>query len=144
MFEHPRWPRANPIDSFMSEALSQWFPTTTRNNEPHRFQPLADVKETDSEIVVRSDMPGVKKEDIKVQLENDVLTISAERKGEEKKEGETWHLRETWHGSYKRAFVVPEGIDPSEIKAGYENGVLTVTVPKPKKPEPKKMDIAIE
>ena len=95
-----------------------------------------DISEDDSAIFIEADMPGVKKEDIKVSMEDDVLTISAERnkKEEEKKKG--YHRVERSWGSLSRSFTVGENIDAEKIEAAYDNGVLKIKVPKIE-PKPK-------
>ena len=103
-----------------------------------------DVEETDTSYVLQADLPGVDKEAIDLQLEDDILTIRAERKAEKKEEdSEKRYVRiERSHGVYSRSFNVSE-IDTDSIAAKFENGVLTVTLPKkePPKPEAKKLTV---
>jgi HSP20 family protein len=82
----------------------------------------------DSDLVIRAELPGVKQEDVDITLENNVLTISGERKAEQEEERGGYHVRERRYGSFSRSLALPEGLDESKIHARYDNGVLEVTV----------------
>ena len=101
------------------------------------------VGETDGEIHITADMPGVKEADIDVTLDGDVLRIAAEKKAETEKSEEKWHVVERSYGRYERALQVPAGIDPEAVKAGFKDGVLSVTLPKPPQAEPKARKISV-
>lgn len=94
--------------------------------------PEADLVETENEIRVVVELPGMKPEDVNVDLENNVLTISGE-KHEERTEGsekDTWHLSERRYGRFSRSFVLPREVEHDRIQASYADGVLNVTIPK--------------
>ena len=88
-----------------------------------------DIKEEDGKFILEADMPGFNKEDIKIDIENDCLTISAERKANNKEEKNNYIQRERFYGSFSRSFDV-SGINVDGIEAAYNDGVLTVTLPK--------------
>jgi len=90
-----------------------------------------DIAETDDEIEVTAELPGVPEKDIDVTLEDDVLRIRAEKKSEVEKGEKNWRVLERSYGAFERAIRVPAGIDPEKVNARFENGVLTVTLPKP-------------
>src|SRR5574341_1438439 len=93
-------------------------------------QPSIDLVETDKEIIATAEMPGLEKEDIKINLAEDRLEISAETKKEEEKKEKGYVYRERRSGSYYRAISLPSPVDPDEAKASYKNGVLEIKMPK--------------
>ena len=104
-----------------------------------------DWKETPEAHVFKADLPGVKKEEVKVEVEDgNVLVISGERSKEKEDKSDKWHRVERSSGRFLRRFRLPENAKTEEVKAGMENGVLTVTVPKAevKKPEVKSVEIS--
>ncbi|KAH7331924.1 hypothetical protein KP509_20G057700 [Ceratopteris richardii] len=101
-----------------------------------------DWKETPEAHIFKANLPGLSKDEVKAQVEEGrVLQISGERRKEEATQGEKWHHVERVHGSFLRRFRLPENVKLEEVKAGMENGVLTVTVPKMQKPSAKTIDI---
>lgn len=102
-----------------------------------------DVAETDTEIQITADLPGIEEEAIDVSLSDDVLRISAEKHSEEESEKKKWHVVERSYGKFERAIRVPRGIDPDSVKAKFSNGVLTVTLPKPPTETEKTRKIAV-
>lgn len=106
------------------------------------FSPQVEVFERDGRLTVRADLPGMKPEDVHVHLEDDVLTISGERRheGEQDREG-VWHS-ERAYGSFHRSVQLPAGIDPESVQAAFEHGVLEVSLPRPQqKPKGRRIDI---
>ncbi|MCZ7355740.1 MAG: Hsp20/alpha crystallin family protein [Candidatus Methanoperedens sp.] len=105
-------------------------------------QPFIDVMETDKEIVATAEMPGLEKQDIKINLTEDRLEISAETQHEEKKEEKGYVYRERRSGSYYRAISLPSPVDTDNSKASYKNGVLEIKMPKTeiKKMKPLKIE----
>jgi len=97
------------------------------------WRPRVNVAETDKDITVHAELPGVAKEDIKVDLKDDVLTISGERRKETKEEdpNKRYTRVESSYGYFERQIPLPEGVDPSQIKAQSKEGVLEVQIPKP-------------
>ena len=93
-------------------------------------EPFIDVIETDKEVIATAEMPGLEKQDIKLNLTEDRLEISAETKHEEKKEEKGYVYRERRSGSYYRAISLPSPVDPDKSKASYKNGVLEIKMPK--------------
>jgi HSP20 family protein len=104
--------------------------------------PETDVVETEREIRVVTEMPGLKRENIEIDVENNVLTIRGEKRGE-RTEGEQgkWHLAERRWGTFARSFVLPRDVDAEGIQASFEDGVLTVTVPKSEKARRRRIEV---
>lgn len=90
-----------------------------------------DVAETDDEIQVTGELPGVEEKDVDVSLEDDMLRIRAEKRTEKDEKDKKWHVVERSYGTFERAIRVPSGIDPESVKAKFAKGILTVTLPKP-------------
>jgi HSP20 family protein len=94
------------------------------------WMPKIDVKASGDDIVVLAELPGVSPDDVEVEVTDNVLTIKGERKASLDEKDESWLLCETCYGAFERTIALPEGIDPSSIEAGFENGVLAIRVPK--------------
>jgi HSP20 family protein len=101
-----------------------------RGSEGVAWMPKIDVKRMGDDVMVRAELPGMKPEDVDIELQDNVLTISGERKTEEQQENEGWLIRESSYGSFELSLTIPEGVDPGAIKADFHDGVLEVTVPK--------------
>jgi HSP20 family protein len=108
------------------------------------WSPVVDIKETDLEYLVKAELPGLKKEDVKVTLEEGVLTIEGERKQEKEEKTEKIHRVERFYGTFCRSFTLPEFTDASAIRAESKDGVLTVHVPKLKIEKKKALQIKVD
>jgi len=118
-------------------------PDLTANGEPEMkgFTPAARVHETSDHFVLELDIPGVDKKDIKLELKNDVLFISGERKFQKEENSKTHHFGIYQYGKFQRGFELPKGVQTDHIEALAENGVLQVVLPKLVKEETKKIEI---
>ena len=103
----------------------------------------AEVVETDDEIRFEVEMPGFRNEDLDITLENNVLTIAGEKQESRSQSDEknTWHLNERRYGHLSRSFVLPRDVDQEGISAGFENGILTVTVPKSERARRRRIEV---
>jgi len=118
-------------DLFRDEVFNRFFQRTApARGEPDTWSPSVDIKETDKAFTLCVDLPGVDRDAIKVNVDRGVLTINAEMKQEETKEGETWHVTERRYGSFQRSFRLPETIDATKVQAQHKNGVLELMLPK--------------
>lgn len=104
---------------------------------PAEWAPRVDVRERDGQLLVRADLPGMGKDDIKVEIDDDTLTIQGERKQEKKEEREGYRYSECSYGRFFRAIPLPEGVDASKATAEFRDGVLEVAMPAPRRQEPK-------
>jgi len=107
------------------------------------WTPACDIFETDKELVIKFELPEVKKEDVEVKLEQNVLTLRGERKFEEKTDRENYHRVERRYGEFMRSFNVPSYVDATKINAEFKDGVLTVTLPKSKEAIPKQITVKV-
>ena len=108
------------------------------------WSPVADITETDKEYLIKAELPEVKKEDVKITLENGVITITGERKHEKEQTDENEIRVESFYGSFARSFSLPDNIDPKGIKAESKDGVLRVRIPKTPAAESKKIAIEVK
>ena len=106
------------------------------------WSPAADVQETDTELLVHVELPGLSKKDIKVNLDNGVLSIQGEKQHASEDKEQRYHVSERTYGRFARSFTLPSEVDAEKIKAGFENGVLTLTLPKVKAATPQAIEIA--
>jgi HSP20 family protein len=103
--------------------------------------PNIEICETDKAIEVSAEMPGLERKDVDISIEDDTLTIRGEKKVEESQKDKNVQLSERSYGVFYRVLQLPPGIDPSSIQATMSNGILKVTIPKPAKSEPKKIEV---
>jgi HSP20 family protein len=132
---------SRPLAGFMG----RWprLPTETED-EVSAWAPTPNVSETDSEYHVRADLPAVKKEDVSVTIDNDVLTIAGERTFEKEEKSEKVHRRESFRGPFSRSLSLPDHANASGIRAESKDGVLTVHVPKTRTERTKAIEIKIQ
>jgi HSP20 family protein len=107
------------------------------------WTPLVDISEDDKEYVIKAEVPEMKKEDIKINVHEDVLTITGERKYEKEEKGKKYHRVERSYGSFLRSFSLPEDADGTKVIAEYKDGVLKVRLPKSEKAKPKSIEVKI-
>jgi len=107
------------------------------------WAPLVDILETENELVLQADVPGVELKDIDIQIENGTLTLKGERKFEKEEKDKGVHRLERSYGSFIRYFTIPETVDSDNVKADYQNGVLTVTLPKKEVAKPRAIKVQV-
>ena len=107
------------------------------------WTPSVDISETEGEYQIKAEIPDVKKEDVKVTLEDGVLTIQGERKHEKEEKGKRYHRIERSYGSFVRTFSLPDVIDEEKVRAEFKEGVLNLSLPKSEKAKPKAIDVKV-
>jgi HSP20 family protein len=110
----------------------------------NEWAPAIDLFEDKDQFIVKAEIPGMKKEDIDVSLHNDALTISGERKYEEKKEEGANYRTERFFGRFQRTVTLPKNVAPDKVKASYKEGILTVTVAKSELAKPKQIEVQVK
>ncbi|HVY55142.1 MAG TPA: Hsp20/alpha crystallin family protein [Thermodesulfobacteriota bacterium] len=125
--------------------FDKWFEQVANSNTPAAgtWHPAVDVYETEDSYVLKADLPGVSKEDIKIDVNNNTLTIKGEKKLEEKTEKDNYVRVERSYGSFSRTFALSDKVDSTNIKAAYKDGVLEVTLPKKEEAKPKEIKVEI-
>ena len=103
--------------------------------------PPIDMYQTDDEVIVKAAMPGIKADEVQINITGDVLTLKGEVKHEEEKNDKAWHIREQRWGSFQRSMALPTNVVSDKAKAEFENGILTITLPKAEEVKPKTITI---
>jgi HSP20 family protein len=133
------------MDRLFDDFLTGWptFPSLGRTlAAPEVITPALDIKETEKELVVKADLPGIDDKDVQLTIRDGILTLRGEKKSERKDERENYHLVERSYGSFQRSIRLPESVDEDKAQARFDKGVLTVTLPK--RPEAVKQQKKIE
>jgi HSP20 family protein len=107
------------------------------------WTPTVDISETESEYLIKAELPEVKKEEVKVTVEDGVLTIVGERKQEKESNGKKFHRIERSYGRFVRSFTLPDSVDEANVKAEYTDGVLNLHLPKSEKAKPKQIEVKV-
>jgi len=105
------------------------------------WNPAVDIVENDKGYEVKAELPGMKKDEIKISFEDDVLSLSGERKNEKEENGKNFHRIERSYGKFERCFHLPKNVKANDIKADYKNGILTVNIPKSEEAKPREIAI---
>lgn len=140
--------RYAPMDRFgtLRREMDRFFDEIVRgtdgDGETSVWSPRTDISETDDHYVVRMDMPGLSKDNVKVELHDGVLSISGERKSEHEEQKENFHRVERSYGHFYRSFPLPNAGSPENVKAHMEDGVLTIEVQKRPESKPRRITIS--
>lgn len=139
-----RWSPVNGLAAVEVERLNRMFDRMF-TNEPwgeSDWAPVVDICEAaNKDVVVKAELPEMKREDIKVTLENNVLTIEGERKFADEPSRERYHRIERQYGAFRRSFTLPASVDAARVQAAYQDGVLTVTLPRREETKPREIQI---
>lgn len=103
--------------------------------------PAIDMYQTDNEVVVKASIPGIKADEVHINITGDVLTLKGEIKHEEERKDQAWHIREHRFGSFERSVALPTAVKTDKAEAVFENGILTITLPKADQVKPKTINI---
>ncbi len=130
----------------MSMLLGDFFGVDKRGEETNfvRWAPRVDIVEQDGGYELVADLPGMKKEDIKIEIQDDMLTLRGEKKIEGEKKEESYRLCERYHGEFVRTFALPENVDRDGIVAEFKDGVLKLEIPKTEKAKPKQIEVKVK
>jgi HSP20 family protein len=139
-----RWDPIRELDSLqgdMNRLFDRFFEGRAPNGVSRRWIPAMDLVETEDHLVLRGDLPGMTEDDVDIEIKDNVLTVSGERKAEHDERGEGYHRVERSFGRFSRSLSLPQGIEPDKVEAKFENGVLEVQIPKPAEAKPTRVQI---
>lgn len=142
------WKPFGEVSSLRKEMDNLWnnflggrsFPATVSGE----WAPSVDVSETDTELQIKAELPGVDAKDVNVNISGNILTIKGEKKKEEEKEDEHFHSSERFYGSFQRSFRLPSNIQTDDVDATYEKGVLRLTLKKTEEAKKKEIEIKVK
>lgn len=144
-----RWEPFAGFDEMFNRMLPAAFGRWPRislpsNGGKYEWSPSVDISETEKEYLIRAELPAVKKEDVKVTVDQGMITIEGERKQEKEDKTEKYHRIESFHGTFSRSFSLPENVSADDIRCESKDGVLVVHVPKTKTEATKAKQIKVE
>ncbi len=143
-----RWEPLRELTSLQTE-MNRLFnsvfdaPAGTGGGPARRWVPAMDLVETAEDFVLRADLPGLSENDVKIEVEDGVLTISGERRSEHESKSEGYHRVERAFGAFSRSLTLPKGVDPEAVEAGFDKGVLELRIPKPEERKPRRISIGV-
>lgn len=141
-----RWDPVRELDSFQSD-MNRLFDgffgrrDASTTGYGRRWLPAMDLVETDDELVLRADLPGLGRDDIEIEVKDNVLTVSGERQAEHEDKGEGYYRVERSFGRFSRSLDLPSGVDADGVSAEFEQGVLEIRIPKPAERKPTRVEI---
>jgi len=140
-----KWTPTNELRNF-NRMLTQFFdepffPLERQEISTKTWAPRVDIFDTKDAFIIKAELPGIDKNDIKVDVDGRLLTLRGERKTENEEKENAYYRKEMFYGCFERAFTLPEAVDPALIKAEYKDGVLHLEVPKPEERKPKQIEV---
>ncbi len=135
----PLWSLRSQIDQLFEDFFGrEWgWPLAAKG----AWSPAMEVSESDTDVVVRAEVPGMEAKDIEIAIRGDVLTISGEKKEEKEEKKKSYHRIETRYGSFERTVTLPAAVDVEKVKAECKKGVLSITLPKKEGAKPRKIEV---
>ena len=134
------------IQGEMDRFVNDFFQTDSRLDLPNggTWSPAVDISETENALMVSAEIPGMKKEEIKISIHNNILVLKGEKKKEKEEKEEKYHRIERTYGSFTRSFSLPTSVDPNKVKASYKDGILYVELLKKEEAKPKEISVNVE
>jgi len=138
-----KWDPMREINSFgdMNRLFDSFFGSHAQNGMSRRWTPAMDLVEVGDALVLKADLPGLRREDVSIEVKDGVLTISGERKDEHEEKADGYYRVERTFGSFSRALTLPKGVEAEGIAADFSDGVLEVRIPKPAERKPHRIAI---
>jgi HSP20 family protein len=141
------WNPVRELEQFQNRILGAFRPVPSREGNGKRhlveadWHPAVNITEDEKEYLITAELPEVALEDVKLTLENGVLSIKGERKHETESKNKKHHLVERFYGSFERSFTLPVDADPNKVNAGFKDGVLKISVAKSEAARPKQIEV---
>jgi len=143
-----KWEPFRDVDDMLervfADTMRRWPRTSNDERRVYDWAPAADVSETDSEYLIKAELPEVRKDDLNITVQEGVLTLAGERKEEKREDNEKLHRIERFHGTFSRRFTLPDDADEQGIKAESKDGVLVIHIPKHKVAHPQPRQIQVQ
>ena len=131
--------RPEPFAQDFDRLFSSLFDQSGR--QVQRWVPAMDLVEADDHFVLKADLPGLAEEDVAIEVQDNVLTISGSREAEHERKEKGWYRLERSYGSFSRSLTLPDGVDADKVEASFDRGVLEIRVPKPEERKPRRISI---
>ena len=128
------------MDRLFDDAFTRPF-SMRREGGSTWSSPAIDMYQTDNDVVVKAALPGIKANEVQINVSGDVLTIKGETKQEQENKDKSWHIREQRWGAFERSLMLPTGVMADKAKADFDNGILTITLPKSEEVKPKTITV---
>ncbi len=134
----------NPVGALLNQgSLLDDFFNTDFPLHSRGFDPVIDVKENEKDFIIHAELPGLSKDDFKLTVEDNSLTLEGEKKVEKEEKSDNPYRTERSYGAFKRVFRLTDSVDSKKIAADYTNGILSITVPKTEKAKPKQIEVKV-
>jgi HSP20 family protein len=131
--------RPEPFTQEFDRLFSSLF--ENRGREVQRWVPAMDLVEAEDHFVLKADLPGLGEDDVAIEVQDNVLTVSGSREAEHERKEKGWYRLERSYGSFSRSLTLPEGVDAEKVEANFDRGVLEVRIPKPEERKPRRISI---
>lgn len=135
------------IQGEMNRVFDNFFGTPRRVEKDDRvlyWTPRVDVEEADDQFVVTAELPGLNKDDVKIEVKDRMLTFTGEKKTENDKKDRNIHLYERTYGKFCRTFTLPDNVDVDKIEAGFKDGILHIDIPKTEETKPRQVEVQVK
>jgi HSP20 family protein len=141
---YPYIPGLGRMQHEMNRMFDEFFRGDTGSMPARNWFPVVDIEETGDSYILRAELPGIRKEDVRITFDNNLLTIKGEKTTENERKQGNFHRLERSSGSFERSFILPGSIRPDSINAAYADGVLTVTLPQKEEAKEKLIEVKVK
>ena len=135
--------KSEPFSSEINRLFDTLFEPANQANRAQRWAPAMDLVEADDHFVLKADLPGLSEDDVTIEVQDNVLTISGTREAEHERKEKGWYRLERSYGSFSRSLTLPDGVDAEKVEASFDRGVLEIRVPKPEERKPRRVAIQV-